>query len=98
MIRTHDIRSLTDFRNNAKDHLDRLALTMQPEVLTVNGQAKGVVLCPAAFDELVADAEYARNLKAILSGLEALKRGETIPAEDVFAQASQILCLDKPQG
>jgi PHD/YefM family antitoxin component YafN of YafNO toxin-antitoxin module len=93
MIRTHDIRSLTDFRNNAKEHLDRLAQTMQPEVLTVNGEAKGVVLAPAAFDELLADAEYARNLKAIRNGLEALKRGDTIPAEDAFAQVAAELGL-----
>lgn len=85
MIRTNDIHSLTDFRNNAKEHLDRLAKTRQPEVLTVNGEARGVVLSPEAYDELVADAEYARNLRAIRRGLEALKRGETIPAEDVFA-------------
>jgi len=64
---------------------------MQPEVLTVNGEARGVILAPAAFDELVADAEYARNLKAIRAGLDALKRGETIPVEDVFAQLKQEL-------
>lgn len=91
MIRTHDIRSLTDFRNNAKDHLDRIAHTNQPEVLTVNGEARGVVLSPAAFDELVADAEYARNLKAIRNGLLALREGATIPAEQVFAQLEQEL-------
>ena len=97
MIRAHDIRSLTDFRNNAKDHLDRLARTNQPEVLTVNGEAKGVVLSPAAFDELVADAEYARNLKAIRKGLDALKQGETIPAERVVAEAKTMLGLDEQQ-
>jgi len=94
MIRAHDIRSLTDFRNNAKDHLDRIAQSRRPEVLTVNGEARGVVLSPEAFDELVADAEYARNLKAIRSGLDALKRGQTIPADDAFAQVAKELGLD----
>ena len=95
MIRTNDIHSLTDFRKNAKDHLDRLARTRQPEVLTVNGQAKGVVLSPEAYDELVADAEDARNLRAIRRGLDALKQGQTIPAEDVFAEVRGLLGLDE---
>ena len=95
MIRVHDIRSLTDFRNNAREHLDRIAQSNQPEVLTVNGEARGVVLSPAAFDELITDAQYARNLRAIRQGLDSLKRGETMPAEDVFTQAEQALGLNE---
>lgn len=95
MIRTDNIHSLTEFRKNAKDHLDRLARTKQPEVLTVNGEAKGVVLSPESYDELVADAEYARNLRAIRRGLEAVKKGQTIPAEEVFTEVRQILGLKK---
>ena len=94
MITTDNIHSLTDFRNNAKDHLDRLAKTNQPEVLTVNGQAKVVVLSPQSYEELVADAQYARNLRAIRRGLEAVKQGRTIPAEDVFAEVRQMLAPD----
>ena len=95
MIRTDNIHSLTEFRNNAKHHLDRLAKTKQHEVLTVNGEAKGVVLSPEAYDELVAEAEYARNLKAIRRGMDAVKSGDTIPAEEVFAEVRDILGLDQ---
>ena len=95
MIRTDNIHSLTECRNNAKDHLDRLAKTKEHEVLTVNGEAKGVVLSPEAYDELVADAEYARNLKAIRRGLDAVKKGNTIPAQEVFAEVRDILGLDQ---
>jgi len=95
MIRTDNIRSLTEFRRNAKDHLDRLAKTKDHEVLTVNGEAKGVVLSPEAYDDLVAEAEYARNLKAIRRGLDAAKNGDTIPAEEVFAEVRDILGLDR---
>jgi hypothetical protein len=44
MIRTDGIRSLTEFRQNASAHLNRLAAEGTVEVLTVNGQAKGVVM------------------------------------------------------
>ena len=94
MIQTEHIHSLTDFRKNAKDHLDRLARTNEAEVLTVNGKAKGVVLSPACYDDLVADAQYARNLRAIRRGLEAAKRGETIPAEELFDEVRQTLDPD----
>ena len=93
MIRTDNIRSLTDFRTNAKAHLDRLAKTKEHEVLTVNGEAKGVVLSPESYDELVAEAEYARNIKAIRRGMDAVKNGDTIPAEEVFAELREVLGL-----
>lgn len=94
MIRTDNIHSLTEFRKNAKEHLDRLARTHEPEVLTVNGEAKGVVLSPESYDDLVADAEYARNLRAIRRGLDAMTKGETIPADEVFAEVRRTLGLD----
>ena len=43
MIRTKDIRSLTDFRQHAAEHLERLAKSGGIEVLTVNGEAKAVL-------------------------------------------------------
>ena len=52
MIRTGNIRKLSDFRQHATSHLDRLAETGGIEVLTVNGEAKGVVMAPRVFDEL----------------------------------------------
>ncbi len=57
MIRTDDIRKLSDFRQNAKAHLDRLAETGRIEVLTVNGEAKAVVMSPRVFDEMAARIE-----------------------------------------
>lgn len=95
MIRTGNIHSLTEFRTNAKAHLERLAASKEPEVLTVNGEAKGVVLSPEAYDELVADAEYARNLKAIHRGMDAIKSGDTIPAETVFEEVRKVLDLQQ---
>lgn len=97
MIRTDNIRSLTDFRTNAKAHLERLAKTKEHEVLTVNGEAKGVVLSPESYDELVAEAEYARNLKAIRRGMDAVKNGDTIPAEKVFAEVREVLGLKQEE-
>ncbi len=95
MIRTNNIHSLTEFRRNAKDHLDRIARTQEHEVLTVNGEAKGVVLSPESYDQLIEEAQYARNLKALRHGMEDIQKEKTIPAEDVFAQMRNILGMDQ---
>jgi len=75
MIRTENIVSLSEFRQNATAHLDRLAESGAIEVLTVNGQAKGVVMSPKAFDELAAWADRARIAEAIRAGLEDVRAG-----------------------
>ena len=75
MIRTDDIRSLTEFRQNATAHLDRLAEKGTAEVLTVNGQAKGVVMSPQTFDELQDKAALVDSLGMIDRGIADAKAG-----------------------
>ena len=57
MIRIQDIRSLTDFHRNTKQHLRRLKRTGRPVVLTVNGRAMLVVQDAAAYERLLHTAE-----------------------------------------
>lgn len=74
MIRTENIRSLSDFRQHATAHLDRLAESGGVEVLTVNGEAKGVVMSPAAFDqmaELARQAEIAAGIRRSMADFAA---------------------------
>lgn len=53
MHHAQDTYSLTDFKQNAKEHLDRLRATGRPEVLTVNGKAEAVVMAPETYDRLL---------------------------------------------
>lgn len=76
MIRTDDIRKLSDFRQNATAHLDRLAQDGTAEVLTVNGEAKGVVMAPATFDELANKAALIDSLALIDRSMEDVKAGK----------------------
>lgn len=76
MIRTDDIRKLSDFRQNATAHLDRLAQDGTAEVLTVNGEAKGVVMAPATFDELANKAALIDSLALIDRSMEDVKKGK----------------------
>ncbi len=75
MFRTDDIRSLSDFRQHATSHLDRLAENGGVEVLTVNGQAKGVVMSPKTFDKLADAAAFSESLSMLDRSMEDVKAG-----------------------
>ena len=51
-ISVDNIRSLTDFRQNSKEYVDKLKQSKQPMALTVNGKAELVVQDAAAFQEI----------------------------------------------
>ena len=73
MIRTSDTRSLTEFCENTTAHLERLAEQGAAEVLTVNGQARGVVMSPQTFDALLNKAALADSLGMVDNGIEAAR-------------------------
>ena len=49
----NDIRSLSDFKRNTVELLDRLRKTGHPLVLTINGKAEVVVQDAAAYQTLL---------------------------------------------
>lgn len=79
MVKLSQIHSLTEFQRNAKEHIDRMKQTGEPEVLTVNGQAEVVVQSTQSYQELLDDAELARSLRVIRQSLEDAKAGRTQP-------------------
>lgn len=86
MIRTHDIHKLSDFRQKASEHLARLKETGRAEVLTVNGEAAGVVMSPQTYDKLMQEVEVAR-IQTMLDRSEAdIKAGRTRPIHEAFKE------------
>ncbi|MFQ3617689.1 MAG: type II toxin-antitoxin system Phd/YefM family antitoxin [Cyanobacteriota bacterium] len=53
MINLENIYSLTDFKRNAKEFVERIRQTNSPLVLTVNGKAEVVVQDAKAFQGMV---------------------------------------------
>ena len=80
MHHSQDTYSLTDFKQNAKQHLHRLHSTGRAEVLTVNGRAEAVVLAPAAYDRLLQMALGDVRAK-IAVGLRQVREGKIIDGE-----------------
>jgi prevent-host-death family protein len=77
----NDIRSLSDFKRNTVDLLDRIRKTGNPMVLTINGKAELVVQDAEAYQALVDRVEA---IEGIQRGLADVQAGRTKPAKQVF--------------
>lgn len=81
------IDSLTNFKRQTADYLNRLHSTGEPLVLTVNGKAQVVVQDAAAYQKLVdaaMQAERDETIAAIREGLADARAGRTVPALDAL--------------
>jgi len=74
---SEDIRSLTEFKRNTSDLLERLKATGRPVILTVNGKAEIVVQDATSYQGLL---ERVEAIEAIQRGLRQAGAGKTRPA------------------
>ena len=85
MLNINNINSLTDFTRNAREHINRLKETGEPEVLTVNGRAELVVQDAEAYQKMLDALDYADSVAKIGKALERLRNGdEGIPMRDAL--------------
>ena len=94
MVRANDVRQLSDFRANAAAHLDRLAETGAIEVLTVDGEPRGVVMAPHVFDEMTERLEKLEATASIQRSLADAAAGRTRPARASIEKLASELALD----
>jgi PHD/YefM family antitoxin component YafN of YafNO toxin-antitoxin module len=83
---SRDIHSLTDFKRNTTEFLQRLKRTKHPLVLTVNRKAELVVQDAESYQKLLDAVELLETLKGIKLGLEQIEQGKGKKAEDFFNQ------------
>ena len=76
MISTQHTQSLTDFRQKATETLDRLNVTGEAETITVNGEARAVILSPAAYDQLTRETQLSRDGAVIRRAIAELNEGK----------------------
>jgi len=84
MVRLDDIRSLTDFQRNAREHIRRLKRTGRPEVLTVKGQAELVVQDARAYQTLLDRAEEAEQRERLRRAIADYRAGRVRDLDDVL--------------
>ncbi|MGD9790809.1 MAG: hypothetical protein AB7Q00_11550 [Phycisphaerales bacterium] len=86
MVQMTDIHPLTGFLRDHKAHLERLAATGRPEVLTVNGKARVVVQDAEAYQKMLEALDAVETERIVRERLAALDRGEPgVPADEVLA-------------
>jgi prevent-host-death family protein len=84
MLSTQHTQSLSDFRQKATEILDRLNRTGEAEILTVNGEARAVLMAPAVYDELAREIELARDVAAIRRSMKQFDEGKGRPIDEFF--------------
>ena len=75
MLATEHTQSLTDFRAKAGETLDRLNQTGEAEIITVNGEARAVLLSPARYDAMA--RELSRDAEVIKRSLQEYEAGDS---------------------
>jgi prevent-host-death family protein len=76
----HGIDSMTNFKRQTAEYLERLHKTGEPVVLTVNGKAQVVVQDAGAYQKLLdaaAKADREEDVAAIREGLADVSAGRT---------------------
>jgi PHD/YefM family antitoxin component YafN of YafNO toxin-antitoxin module len=81
-----NIHPLTDFLRHHKRHLQRLKRSRRPSVLTLNGKAQLVVQDAKAWQAMMEAMEAVEARKGVGDGIGSMERGESQPAEAVFAK------------
>jgi PHD/YefM family antitoxin component YafN of YafNO toxin-antitoxin module len=99
MITTEHSQSLSDFLRTATETIDRLNQTGEVEILTVDGEARAVLLSPAVYDELVREALLNRDVAAIRKSIQQVKEGKCQDADDFFDELrSELLAMKAAQS
>jgi prevent-host-death family protein len=94
MIQPSDIHTLTEFKRNSTELIARLERSGRPQVLTVEGRPKAVVLAVEAFQRMADLAQRAETIEGIRRGLADVDAGRTMPLEEFEAALRKRLGLD----
>jgi prevent-host-death family protein len=82
---SQDIRSLSDFKRNTSELMERMEASGEPMVLTINGKAKLVVQDAESYQKLLDAIEYGEAVGGIRRGLDDVAAGRMKPAHEAFA-------------
>ncbi|MGD0363173.1 MAG: type II toxin-antitoxin system Phd/YefM family antitoxin [Bryobacteraceae bacterium] len=76
-----DIQSLSDFKRNSREFVERMRETGKPVVLTINGKAEVVVQDAASYQRLLDYIDEMEALEGIKRGLADVEAGKVTPLE-----------------
>ncbi len=83
-MRTEDIRPLTEHRANISEDFRHVQETGRPLFITTNGHTAGVLLSPAAYDELAERAAFVEDIAAIRRAVQEIEEGKFVEAKQAL--------------
>lgn len=86
MIDLDSIHSLTDFKRNTGVFMNKIKVSRNPLVLTVNGRAELVVLDTDTYQNLLNKIEYAETVQDLKEAMVSFERGEGRPAREALEE------------
>lgn len=89
MINIDSIQSLTDFKRNTNESVEKLRRTGRPIVLTVNGRAELVVLDAKAFQDIVDQMEFTDSVREVQKGIDSVAKYGAKPAREVLKKLAE---------
>ncbi|HWE02383.1 MAG TPA: type II toxin-antitoxin system Phd/YefM family antitoxin [Tepidisphaeraceae bacterium] len=99
MIAAEHTQSLSEFRKRAAETIDRLNQTGEAEILTVNGEARAVLMSPAVYDALARETLHARDAAVIRRAIQQLKEGKSLDVDEFFDEVrSRLLAVKTAQA
>ena len=82
-------RKVSDCSQNPPDHLNHVHQTGQIEILTENGEAKGVVMSAPMYEKLMEEVELARSVTRLDSSFQNIQFGRTQPMRDALHELTE---------
>jgi PHD/YefM family antitoxin component YafN of YafNO toxin-antitoxin module len=99
MVASQHTQSLTDFRQKASETLDRINKTGAAEILTVNGEARAVIMAPDVFDRMAREAELTRDATIMRKAIQEMNDGKGVDIDEGFATIrARLLSRNKGRG
>ncbi|NES67765.1 MAG: type II toxin-antitoxin system Phd/YefM family antitoxin [Okeania sp. SIO2D1] len=86
---TKDINSLTNFKRNTTQYLQRIKESGNPLILTVNGKAEVVVQDAESYQKLLELVDRIQAIEGIQAGLNSVQEGRTFPAKQTLTKLKQ---------
>lgn len=86
MVATRHTQSLKDFRQNATETLERINRTGEAEVIPVNGEARAVLMLPAAFGATAREMQIVRDVEMMRQSLQQIAEGKFVMLEQMSRQ------------
>jgi PHD/YefM family antitoxin component YafN of YafNO toxin-antitoxin module len=95
MIATENTQSIAEFRESAAATIERLNQTGEPEFITVDGEARAVILAPAVYERLAEAHQLSQDVEAIRQSERQIAAGDYMEAGAFFDQLRNKLLVMK---